>query len=78
MRLLSKLLTKMGVVPQELPLTKREGQIYSLMRQAYSNRSIATKLGISEQTVKNYCARIYLKLHIKKGKKRLQVIQRTT
>ena len=75
MRLLSKLLTKMGVLPQERPLTKREGQIYSLMRQAYSNRSIAMKLEISEQTVKNHCTIIFLKLRVPN---RRRVIGRAT
>ena len=44
-------------------LTKRELEILQLTRDGLSNKSIATTLGISEQTVKNHLAPIFRKLN---------------
>ncbi len=42
----------------------REREVIELIAMAYSNREIAEKLFISEQTVKNYISRIYLRLGV--------------
>lgn len=47
-------------------LSEREAQLVSLISQAYSNREIAERMFISEQTVKNYSSRVYAKLGVAK------------
>lgn len=46
-------------------LTKREAEIYLLMKEGLSNKEIAAKLFITEGTVKNYVSIIYDKLDVK-------------
>lgn len=46
-------------------LTKREGEIYQLMREGLSNKEIAQKLFLTEGTVKNYVSILYDKLDVK-------------
>lgn len=45
-------------------LTPREEEILKLLATGESNRAIATRLSISEQTVKNHVAAIFRKLHV--------------
>jgi DNA-binding NarL/FixJ family response regulator len=45
------------------PLTTRETEILNYVAQGYSNKQIAVKLNISEQTIKNHVASIMLKLN---------------
>jgi DNA-binding NarL/FixJ family response regulator len=45
------------------PLTARETEILNYVAQGYSNKQIAAKLVISEQTIKNHVASIMLKLN---------------
>jgi len=45
------------------PLTARETQVLNYVAQGYSNKQIAAKLDISEQTIKNHVASIMLKLN---------------
>ena len=45
-------------------LTPREQDILALIREKYTNKEIATKLGIAEKTVKNYISTIYSKLMV--------------
>jgi len=45
------------------PLTSRETEILNYVAQGYLNKQIATKLGISEQTVKNHVTSILRKLN---------------
>ena len=45
------------------PLTARETEILNYVAQGYSNKQIAAKLDISEQTIKNHVASIMLKLN---------------
>ena len=44
------------------PLTRRELQILADVAEGYSNRTIGTRLGISEQTVKNHLAKVLQRL----------------
>jgi DNA-binding NarL/FixJ family response regulator len=44
------------------PLTSRETEIVTYMAQGYANKQIATKLKISEQTIKNHVTSILSKL----------------
>ncbi len=54
-----------GARPQKgEPLTRREREILDLVVAAYENHQIAERLGISEQTVKNYVHCIYEKLGV--------------
>jgi DNA-binding NarL/FixJ family response regulator len=46
-------------------LTKREAEIYVLIKEGLSNKEIAIKLFITEGTVKNYVSIIYDKLNVK-------------
>jgi len=45
-------------------LTRQEKLVGSYIFRAYRNKEIAQRLGISEQTVKSHCNRIYKKLGI--------------
>jgi len=45
-------------------LTRKETEIYNLLRAGSSNREIAGKLFISEATVKSHCHRLFKKLGI--------------
>jgi len=45
------------------PLTARETEILNYVAQGYSNKQIAAKLDISEQTIKNHVASIMIKLN---------------
>ncbi len=46
-------------------LSKRELEVASLMARSFGNREIASRLGLSEQTVRNYISSIYFKLEVK-------------
>jgi DNA-binding NarL/FixJ family response regulator len=45
-------------------LSRREAEVLCLVTRNLDNREIAEKLGIAEQTVKNYTSRIYAKLDV--------------
>ena len=45
-------------------LTSREEQVVALVADGLSNRNVATELGLSEHTVKEYLFRIFEKLGI--------------
>jgi DNA-binding NarL/FixJ family response regulator len=44
-----------------LRLTRRERQIVDLLLEGCANKEIATRLGVSDQTVKNQLSALYLK-----------------
>jgi DNA-binding NarL/FixJ family response regulator len=46
------------------PLTPREREILSLMSEGLPNKTIASRLSISERTVTTHVANIYSKLHV--------------
>jgi DNA-binding CsgD family transcriptional regulator len=46
-------------------LTRREGQLISLLSQGLKNKEIATALNISEGTVKVYLSRLFQKVGVK-------------
>jgi DNA-binding CsgD family transcriptional regulator len=46
-------------------LTRREGQLVTLLAQGLKNKEIATSLNISEGTVKVYLSRLFQKLGVK-------------
>jgi DNA-binding NarL/FixJ family response regulator len=46
-------------------LSRRELEVAGLMARSYGNRDIASRLGLSEQTVRNYISSIYFKLEVK-------------
>jgi len=49
--------------PLIAPLTTRETEVLNYVAQGYSNKQIAVKLDISEQTIKNHVASIMIKLN---------------
>jgi two-component system nitrate/nitrite response regulator NarL len=49
--------------PQEL--TPREREILTLIGNGFSNRAIAEKTSLSEQTIKHYVTKILDKLHVR-------------
>jgi two-component system, NarL family, response regulator LiaR len=58
---------------QELAITKRELEILQLIADGLSNREIAEKLFVSENTVKTHSSRLFDKLS---AKRRTQAVQR--
>jgi two-component system nitrate/nitrite response regulator NarP len=52
------------MTPKAKRLTKREQDIVDVMLTAASNRRIAQKLGITEQSVKNRLTTLYRKLGV--------------
>jgi NarL family two-component system response regulator LiaR len=58
---------------QELGITKRELEILGLIAHGLSNREIAEKLFVSENTIKTHSSRLFDKLS---AKRRTQAVQR--
>lgn len=58
---------------QELAITKRELEILGLIARGMSNREIAEKLFVSENTVKTHSSRVFDKLS---ARRRTQAVQR--
>jgi DNA-binding CsgD family transcriptional regulator len=57
---------------EDLGITRRELEILALVAQGMSNREIAEKLYVSENTVKTHCSRAFDKLG---AKRRTQAVQ---
>lgn len=57
---------------EELGITKRELEILSLIASGLSNREIAEKLFVSENTVKTHSSRLFEKMN---AKRRTQAVQ---
>ena len=57
---------------EDLNITRRELEILELVARGLSNREIATKLFVSENTVKTHCSRAFDKLG---AKRRTQAVQ---
>lgn len=60
-----KALTDSIMTARSYSLTRREGQLVSLLSQGMKNKEIATHLNISEGTVKVYMSRLFQKLGVK-------------
>jgi len=60
-----KALTDSIMTARRYSLTRREGQLVSLLSQGLKNKEIATALTISEGTVKVYLSRLFQKLGVK-------------
>jgi ATP/maltotriose-dependent transcriptional regulator MalT len=58
---------------QSIGITAREFEILTLVARGLSNREIATRLFVSENTVKTHCARAFDKLG---AVRRTQAVQR--
>lgn len=54
----------MDVADAFQPVTRRESEILELMSQGLPNKTIASRLSISERTVTTHVANIYSKLHV--------------
>jgi DNA-binding NarL/FixJ family response regulator len=46
-------------------VTRREAELLELVRQGFSNREIASRLGVGEQTVKNAFAVLFQKFGVR-------------
>ena len=46
-------------------LSRRELEVASLMARSFGNREISARLGLTEQTIRNYISSIYFKLEVK-------------
>jgi len=64
---------KTPVTPAELGLTSRQGSVLALMLEGLSNKSIALRLGLGTETVKQHVSQIYKRLGLRT---RTQVISR--
>lgn len=53
-----------GATPEEMSLTRREAEILQLITAGLSNKEIATRLTITEGTVKNHVHHALEKLHV--------------
>ena len=53
-----------SVPPRTVKLAPREAEIVEAILTAASNKAIAAKLGLTEQTVKNRLTRLYRKLGV--------------
>ena len=53
-----------SVPPRVVKLTPRETEIVEAILSAASNKAIAAKLGLTEQTVKNRLTRLFRKLGV--------------
>ena len=60
-----KAMTDSFLCARRIALTKREGQLVTLLSQGLKNKEIATALMISEGTVKVYLSRLYQKVGVK-------------
>lgn len=60
-------------LPQKELLTPREGEVGELLIQGYSNKEIAKKLSISENTLKTHTRNIYSKLNVSNKRELLQI-----
>ena len=59
----------------ELGITRREMEILELVAQGMSNREIAEKLFVSENTVKTHCSRAFDKLGAKRRTQAVQMVK---
>jgi DNA-binding NarL/FixJ family response regulator len=50
--------------PPSEPLTEREGEIIRMVVQGKGNKAIASRLGVSEGTIKSHLRNSYRKLHV--------------
>lgn len=56
-------------------LTERESEMLLLIADAFSNREIAERLCIAEQTVKNYLSVVYMKMGVSKRTELMRLFQ---
>lgn len=55
----------MNTETKKKELTKRETQVYTLIKEGLSNIDIAQNLGLSVNTIKTHVKNIYKKLNVK-------------
>jgi DNA-binding NarL/FixJ family response regulator len=60
-----KTLTDSMLSARKVSLTRREGQLVTLLSQGLKNKEIATVLCVSENTVKVYLSRLFQKVGVK-------------
>ena len=63
-KLLQNVISHMGPAEKKIHLTKKEKEIVSLICHGYRNKEIAQRMGITEQTVKSHCNRIFKKVGV--------------
>lgn len=62
-----------GQKQEELGITKRELEILSLIAEGLSNREIAERLFVSENTVKTHSSRLFEKMNVKRRTQAVQI-----
>lgn len=60
-----KSLTDKMLIARKVLLTRREGQLVTLLSQGLKNKEIAMNLGVSENTIKVYLSRLFVKVGVK-------------
>ena len=81
-RIAATLFRRIGARPLEPPnridaLTLRERQVHTLIREGLANKEIATRLSISDATVKNHVHRVLEKLQVRRRAQAARVDQLT-
>lgn len=56
--------TRVTPKAEPLPLSNREQEVLDLVADGMTNRAVASRLKISERTVREHIARIFLKLRV--------------
>ncbi|WP_107951630.1 response regulator transcription factor [Lysinibacillus parviboronicapiens] len=49
---------------QEILLSDKEQEILQLVAQGYTNKAIASALGVTQRTVENYLSKLFVRLHV--------------
>ncbi|MET4563064.1 response regulator transcription factor [Lysinibacillus parviboronicapiens] len=49
---------------QEVLLSDKEQEILQLVAQGYTNKAIASALGVTQRTVENYLSKLFVRLHV--------------
>ena len=68
--------SKIGVRPDEVGLTDRQGQVLGLMVRGMSNRDIAEQLGLSEGTVKIHATAVFMAFGVNSGTQAVVAVAR--
>jgi len=63
--------------PAVRALNSREAAILSLVRQGLTNKQIATRLQLSDKTIKHYMTSVFQKLHVRNRLEAALLVKKT-